>query len=181
MPEPGDIEYSQVLELTLNDVQPSVAGPKRPQDRLLLPEVKSKFRELFHKPLAESGYNKPTEELSKRFAIHAAAPTSTVTGGGAQASETVPQRAPHQVHPNESAKNTSGQTELEMMNNRPTPDRVEKAQDGPIAKEVHDVGHGDVLIAAITSCTNTSNPSVMLAAGCLRRKPSNEGLKYAQQ
>src|SRR6185436_3587871 len=66
MPEPGDIEYSQVLDLDLKDVQPSVAGPKRPQDRLLLPEVKSKFRELFHKPLTESGYNKPVDELGKR-------------------------------------------------------------------------------------------------------------------
>ncbi len=177
MPEPGDIEYSQVLELDLKDVQPSVAGPKRPQDRLLLPEVKSKFRELFHKPLAESGYNKPTEELAKRFAIHSAAPTSTVAGGGAQANESVPQRAPNQAHPNESVKNTSTQTEVEMMNNRPTPDRVDKAPDAPIAKEVHDVGHGDVLIAAITSCTNTSNPSVMLAAGLLAKKAVERGLK----
>src|SRR3954463_13373309 len=78
MPEPGDIEYSQVVELDLGDVKPSVAGPKRPQDRLLLPELKQRFRELFQKPLAESGYNKNAEDLDKRFAIHSACPPATV-------------------------------------------------------------------------------------------------------
>jgi aconitate hydratase len=177
MPESGDIEYSQTLELNLADVQPSVAGPKRPQDRLLLPELKQKFRELFTKPLADSGYNKTAEDLTKRFAIAAACPPTTVAGGGAQASESAPVRAAHQKSPNESVKNTSAQTELEMMNNRPTPDRVDKASDTPLSREVHDVGHGDVLIAAITSCTNTSNPSVMLAAGLLAKKAVERGLR----
>src|SRR5205085_272276 len=120
MPERGDIEYSQLLELNLKDIEPSVAGPKRPQDRLLLPELKSKFRELFQKPLAESGYNKAAEDFGKRFAIQSPSHSATVAGGGAQASETVPARAAHQANPNESTKNTSALGELEMMNNRPT-------------------------------------------------------------
>ncbi|HEV8542300.1 MAG TPA: aconitate hydratase [Verrucomicrobiae bacterium] len=175
MPESGDIEYSQIVELDLGDVKPSVAGPKRPQDRLLLPELKQRFRELFQKPLAESGYNKNAEDFGKRFAIHSACPPATVAGGGAQASETVPARAPHQTHPNQSVKNTSAHTELEMMNNRPTPDRVDKCADIP-SQEALDIGHGDVLIAAITSCTNTSNPSVMLAAGLVAKKAVERGL-----
>jgi aconitate hydratase len=176
MPEHGDIEYSQSLELDLKDVQPSVAGPKRPQDRLLLPELKSKFSELFTKPITESGYNKKAEDLGKRFAISVPGGSAMVEGGGAQAPESVPARAKGQENPNESAKNTSALTELEMMNNRPTPDRFEKGTDSSLARTVADVGHGDVLIAAITSCTNTSNPSVMLAAGLLAKKAVERGL-----
>jgi aconitate hydratase len=175
MPEPGDIEYSQLLELDLSAVQPSVAGPKRPQDRLILPELKQKFRELFQKPLQESGYNKSLDELGKRFAVAPGCLPGTVVGGGAQAQETLPARSPDPAKSNETVKNTSAQTELEMMNNRPTPDRVEKASETP-PKEVQDIGHGDVLIAAITSCTNTSNPSVMLAAGLLAKKAVERGL-----
>src|SRR6185436_4250471 len=74
------------------------------------------------------------------------------------------------------AQNTSAQTELEMMNNRPTPDVV-REQLQPAPPECFDVGHGDVVIAAITSCTNTSNPSVMIAAGLLARKAVERGLR----
>lgn len=176
MPEDGDIEYSQTLELDLKDVQPSVAGPKRPQDRLLLPELKSKFNELFTKPLTESGYNKKAEDLGKRFAISVPDTNCVVEGGGEQGQESMPARAKGEQNPNESSKNTSALTELEMMNNRPTPDRVEKSADKALTKSVQDVGHGDVLIAAITSCTNTSNPSVMLAAGLLAKKAVERGL-----
>src|SRR5256886_1669288 len=62
-----------------------------------------------------------------------------------------------------------------MMNNRPTPDRVEPSEPSPEVEV--ELGHGDVLIAAITSCTNTSNPSVMLAAGLLAKKAVERGLK----
>jgi len=116
IPRKGECDYSSTLELDLGDIQPAVAGPKRPQDRIELPRLKQKFIELFQKPVSENGYNKPKEALSQRFAL-----------------------------PN---------------GNRPTAD----------------VGHGDVLIAAITSCTNTSNPSVMLAAGLLARKAVEKGL-----
>jgi aconitate hydratase len=173
MPEPGNIDYSQSLELDLADVQPSVAGPKRPQDRLLLPELKSKFRELFEKPITDSGYNKPAADLGKRFAIQDDCAPAQVEGGGEQAPESIPARA--QLNPNQSTNNTSALTEIEMMNNRPTPDRVDKGSENA-THEVRDVGHGDVLIAAITSCTNTSNPSVMLAAGLLAKKAVERGM-----
>src|SRR5437773_1260857 len=94
----------------------------------------------------------------------------TVAGGGAQDSA-----------PTVSAskkKNTSVVTEEEMVNNRPTPDRVSAqalADEFPMA--VAELHHGDVLIAAITSCTNTSNPSVMLAAGLLAKKAVEKGLR----
>src|SRR6185295_6499083 len=174
MPERNDLEYSQVLELNLADVHPSVAGPKRPQDRIELPNLKNRFTELFQKPVAENGYNKTAEEMGKRVHLSAGSDRHSVqvTGGGHQA----PESAPAAETKHKTDKNTSAQTEVEMMNNRPTPDRVEKAPDKPLAKGSLDLGHGDVLIAAITSCTNTSNPSVMLAAGLLAKKAVEKGL-----
>lgn len=123
MPKAGDIEYSQTLELNLADVVPSVAGPKRPQDRIELNKLKSTFTSLFSKPVSESGYNKPAEEMSKRVAAKVGHPDSDA--------------ATHAV----------------------------------------ELGHGDVLIAAITSCTNTSNPGVMLAAGLVAKKAVEKGLQ----
>ncbi len=116
IPRQGQCAYSQVLELNLADVQPSVAGPKRPQDRIELANLKQTFGELLHQPANENGYNKPQDTLGQRF---------PVPNGGA-----------------------------------------------PLG----DLGHGDVLIAAITSCTNTSNPSVMLAAGLVAKKAVEKGL-----
>jgi aconitate hydratase A / 2-methylisocitrate dehydratase len=114
MPKQGECEYSTVLEVNLAEIRPSVAGPKRPQDRIELPALKSRFLELFQKPLGENGYNKPGELIGKRFSAQ---------GNGHR-----------------------------------------------------EVGHGDVVIAAITSCTNTSNPSVMLGAGLLAKKAVERGL-----
>jgi aconitate hydratase len=176
IPRGGECNYSTVLELNLEDVQPGVAGPKRPQDRINLPEIKSKFHELLLKPVAESGYNKSEEDLGKRFftAIGVHPKTSAVlTGGGEQAIETVPVIAQDSV----SAQNTSVWTETEMMNNRPTPDRVKHIPEEEFPRADVALGHGDVLIAAITSCTNTSNPSVMLAAGLVAKKAVEKGLK----
>src|SRR5471032_428657 len=112
------IIYSSDLELNLADVQPSVAGPKRPQDRIALPELKSKFLTALDKAVTENGFGKKGAE-----GAHA-----TVTLNGI--------RPPTDV----------------------------------------DIKHGSVLIAAITSCTNTSNPSVMLAAGLLAKKAVERGL-----
>ena len=114
IPRKGEIDYTQVLELDLSAVVPSVSGPKRPQDRIDLPKIKSRFTELFSKPVAEGGYGKAADQLTKRF---------------------------------------------------------------PAAHAERDVGHGDVLIAAITSCTNTSNPNALLAAGLLARKAVEKGLR----
>lgn len=113
IPQKDQIDYSQELELDLATVVPSVAGPKRPQDRIELPKMKQAFAAAFSKPVAESGFGKKPEDL--------ATVKAEVSG-----------------------------TKL---------------------------GHGSVLIAAITSCTNTSNPSVMLAAGLLAKKAVAKGMK----
>ncbi|MFZ5496914.1 MAG: aconitate hydratase AcnA [Verrucomicrobiota bacterium] len=118
VPQKGQIDYSQVVELDLGTVVPSVAGPKRPQDRIELNRLKESFINSFSKPVAENGFGKRAEEFS------------TVKA---------------EVSLNGHGKGT--------------------------------IGHGSVLIAAITSCTNTSNPSVMLAAGLLAKKAVEKGLK----
>ncbi|MGB0128706.1 MAG: aconitate hydratase AcnA, partial [Rhodocyclaceae bacterium] len=112
VPKAGQIDYSKVLTLDLGTVAPSLAGPKRPQDRIEIGKVKGQFSKLFSKPVAESGFNKPKEALPQRFA---------------------------------------------------TSDGI-------------DIGSGDVLIAAITSCTNTSNPGVLIAAGLVAKKAVARGL-----
>jgi aconitate hydratase len=108
----GDIDYTECLELDLDTVRTSLAGPKRPQDRIELGKMKPKFTELYSAAVASNGFAKKAEDLAKRF----------------------------------------------------------KTRDGV------DIGSGDVLIAAITSCTNTSNPSVLLAAGLLAKQAVEKGL-----
>jgi len=112
VPNKGDIDYSQTLELDLASVMPSLAGPKRPQDRIDLDQVKRTFTSLYSKPVAENGFARKSGDLNNRFK---------------------------------------------------TFDSI-------------DIGSGDVLIAAITSCTNTSNPGVLLAAGLLAKKAVELGL-----
>jgi aconitate hydratase len=167
MPRKGECSYSTLLELDLATVEPSVAGPKRPQDRVTLSNLKSKFSELLTKPLGESGYNKPADEVSRRYKVPTGGDAQIVAGGGQQAPESVPDEKIGQK------KNTNAWTENEMMNNRPTPDRVDEPK---MKKREIELGHGDVLIAAITSCTNTSNPSVMIAAGLVAKKAVEKGL-----
>ncbi|MEC4723270.1 aconitate hydratase AcnA [Noviherbaspirillum sp. CPCC 100848] len=111
-PREGDIDYSNVVTLDLGTVAPSLAGPKRPQDRIEIGNVKSNFTELFSKPVPENGFNKKPEDLETTY----------------------------------------------------------ETRDGVALR------NGDILIAAITSCTNTSNPNVMLAAGLLAKKAVEAGL-----
>ncbi|HEV2914431.1 MAG TPA: aconitate hydratase [Pyrinomonadaceae bacterium] len=176
IPRAGECDYSSLLELDLAEIRPSVAGPKRPQDRIELPALKDKFIELFQKPVKENGYGKTEQDLSNRYTVRvgrgAFKGRAAVAGGGAQETET----APHVEQLHVSEKDTSPLTEMEMMNNRPTPDRVEDIPAGEFPERFDDLGHGDIVIAAITSCTNTSNPSVMLAAGLLARKAVERGL-----
>ena len=120
MPRKGDIAYSTDLELDLAGVRPSVAGPKRPQDKIELAALKEEFRKAFSKPVAENGFGKAAADLTLAFPV---------------------------------ADGRSG------------------------SGEESQVRHGDVLIAAITSCTNTSNASVMLAAGLLAKKAVEKGLR----
>jgi aconitase A len=175
MPPGGAIEYSRLLEVDLAEVVPSVSGPKRPQDRIDLPHLKERFHDLLLKPLAENGYNKTPQEAGRRFVIRTGngkTAEQVLEGGGAQDPDTVPEAVANDV----TARNTSAETELEMMQNRPTPDRVEDVP-GEFPRALVDLGNGDVVIAAITSCTNTSNPSVMLAAGLLAKKAVAKGLR----
>jgi len=160
MPTSGSIDYSTTLEVELAEVTPSVAGPKRPQDRIELANLKSKFTELFSQPVTNNGYNKPQEELHRRHAQKFGDAEVPISGGGLQNQESFNSGAPLNV--------------VEMVNNRPTPNPVDLSN-----SPVHsvDLGHGDVLIAAITSCTNTSNPSVLLAAGLLAKKAAAKGLR----
>ena len=176
IPRKGECNYSSVLELDLADIRPSVAGPKRPQDRIELPDLKERFAALLQKPATDGGYGKSAEEISSRYFTRigtidiAKAPLG---GGGEQRPESVPIAAGGVVTPS----NTSVWTETEMVNNRPTPDRLVEVHPEEFPRADVDLGHGDVLIAAITSCTNTSNPSVMLAAGLLAKKAVERGLQ----
>jgi aconitate hydratase len=177
IPRQGECDYSTVLELDISTIKPSVAGPKRPQDRIELPRLKDKFLELFEKPASENGYGKSQADLQQRFNVSVGRnafkqESPALTGGGEQGTETAPVVEENHV----SKKDTSPLTELEMMNNRPTPDRIDEIPPGAFPERFDDLGHGDVVIAAITSCTNTSNPSVMIAAGLLAKKAVERGL-----
>jgi aconitate hydratase len=116
IPDKGQCKYSSVLELNLGDIEPVISGPKRPQDRISLSQLKDAFHELLQKSAKEDGYGKPASEIGKAYSL----------SRGTQ--------------------------------------------------EAEELKHGDVLIAAITSCTNTSNPSVMIAAGLLAKKAVERGL-----
>ena len=155
IPAEGEVDYSQVVELDLGTVAPSLAGPKRPQDRITLTDVAAKFTELFSAPIADNGFNQPAARLGMRFALaadngHAATDAASVAPGA--------------------ARNVS-----EMVANRPTRDAADTR--GTELPQVQSLRNGDVLIAAITSCTNTSNPSVLLAAGLLAKKAVQAGLR----
>jgi len=113
VPTAADIDYTKLVKLDLATVAPSLSGPKRPQDRIELGHVKSKFSQLYSAGAADNGFNQPAEKLMMGF----------------------------------------------------------KTSDGI------EIRNGDVLIAAITSCTNTSNPGVLLAAGLLAKKAVEAGLK----
>ncbi len=173
IPGAGDVDYSTVIDLDLGTVNPAVAGPKRPQDRIELSNLDNRFVELFTKAAADGGYGKNSDDLAKRFPVSMGLRSAdTAEGGGEQSQKS----APESVHDSVTSENTNPLTEIEMMNNRPTPDRVDYAEEEcPVIETT--IGNGDVLIAAITSCTNTSNPSVMIAAGIVAKKAAEKGMK----
>lgn len=176
IPKEGECQYSLVLGLDLASITPSVAGPKRPQDRIELSALKKQFSELLRKPISEGGYGKSDEESAARYFTRIGTidiARAAIGGGGTQ----LPRSIPLPVDASGTSKaGTSVWTETEMVNNRPTPDRVAELHPEEFPHAEVDLGHGDVLIAAITSCTNTSNPSVMLAAGLLAKKAVERGL-----
>ncbi|MCA1579446.1 MAG: aconitate hydratase [Acidobacteria bacterium] len=176
MPREGECEYSVVFDLDLSSIVPSVAGPKRPQDRIELVKLKDQFSALMIKSASEGGYGKTEDDLPTRYHVKIGTGRQAVlAGGGEQRPETVP--AAVQAHVSE--QNTSVWTETEMVNNRPTPDRLAEIPEDEFQTGDELVGHGDILIAAITSCTNTSNPSVMLGAGLLAKKAVERGLRVS--
>ena len=159
----GDIDYSQVVSLDLGDVTPSLAGPKRPQDRIELGNVAAQFASLFSQPIASNGFNQSADVLATRHLLpHAGSDQLNQPPG----ERPTPAGAPRMV--------------VEMEANRPTlaaaRSKIDKV---PVDNRGISIGNGDVLIAAITSCTNTSNPSVLLAAGLLAKKAVEAGLKVA--
>ena len=166
VPLAGEVDYSQVVKLDLGSVTPSLAGPKRPQDRIELGKVAGQFADLFSKPNAENGFNQPAERLLQRHRVGCGE-------GGPAEDAPAPQLG-------------AARSVVEMVGNRPTLATAQNASqastvtvcdlpsDGDKALRI---GNGDVLIAAITSCTNTSNPSVLLAAGLLAKKAVEAGLK----
>ncbi|HEY8923219.1 MAG TPA: aconitate hydratase [Polyangia bacterium] len=164
VPARGQCDYTSVLDLDLGGVESSVAGPKRPQDRIPLGSLKEEFAALLASP---DGYGKSADERGRFARVRLGEGTAPRPGGGDQTYHDLVERRP---------ENTSALTESEMMNNRPTPNRT--GQSGPSAGSptTVELRHGDVVIAAITSCTNTSNPAVMLAAGLLAKKAVQLGL-----
>jgi len=168
IPRKGEIDYSVDLELNLSDVQPAVAGPKRPQDRINLPALGETFRSLLQTPVKDGGYGMKDVDLDAKHLVQLNG--SPPSDGDMPSSD---KNGP-------SIELGEERNKAEMVNNRPTPDTAKELKDSaadPFQHGESRIGHGSVLIAAITSCTNTSNPSVMLAAGLLAKKAVERGLK----
>jgi aconitate hydratase A / 2-methylisocitrate dehydratase len=170
IPRAGQCDYSQVIVLDLGSVRGSVSGPRRPQERIDLPDLGRRFAELLAAP-PPAGFGKAVEEGRKRWRRRTGTVSGLVRGGGEQDAASLPDGR---------QANTSTLTEVEMMNNRPTPNEVEAASLGGTEDDV-ELGHGDVVIAAITSCTNTSNPGLMIAAGLLAKKAVERGLRVRDE
>src|SRR5881275_328490 len=169
MPLRGEIDYSVDIDLDLAQVQPSVAGPKRPQDRINLPDLEKTFRELLEKPVRDGGYGKQNVDLREKHLVE--------LNGSAPRDEEM-----FSTDKKEDQGISAGDelNKIEMIANRPTPDpgkEIEAESRDVFTHGRTHVGHGSVLIAAITSCTNTSNPSVMIAAGLLAKKAVERGLR----
>ena len=152
------IDYSKTLELDLRSIQPSIAGPKRPQDRIVLGEVKDKFNHLLQSSADEGGYG--VKDLKKQVALHSEGSFTIQDDEGGT----------------ERNGKSAGWSEDEMLTNRPLTHPLAPAgySESPFDIKLQ---HGSIVIAAITSCTNTSNPSVMLGAGLLAKKAVEKGLR----
>lgn len=147
-----EIKFSEYLELDLSTVVPSISGPKRPQDRIILTESKAQFREDLRNYVKEDLADGSLDE-----AIDESFPASDSPSFTASSS-----------HPSDVAPHAHGP----KSNGRPSNKVSVKTADG----REFELDHGAVSIASITSCTNTSNPSVMLAAALLARNAVDKGL-----
>jgi aconitate hydratase len=169
MPLKGEIDYSVEIDLDLAEVQPSVAGPKRPQDRINLPDLEKTFRALLEKPVRDGGYGKQNVDLREKHLVEL---NGSAPRNGEMAS--TDKKEDQGINPGDELN------KIEMVSNRPTPDpgkEIEAESSDVFTHGRTRIGHGSVLIAAITSCTNTSNPSVMIAAGLLAKKAVERGLR----
>ncbi len=166
IPRKGEVDYTVEIDLDLDSIVPGVAGPKRPQDRINLPELKSTFEGLIEKSVADGGYGKSAADLAIRIPVHI---------NGAASAGTEPTLLSTDFKGDGHLPEGEPRHKEEMLENRPTGDKV---SDYPSPYRTADVtvGNGTVLIAAITSCTNTSNPSVMLGAALLAKKAVERGL-----
>jgi aconitate hydratase len=163
VPQSGQIDYTRVVTLDLGTVAPSLSGPRRPQDRIELGHVAEQFGSLFSKPPAENGFNQPAAHLLTRHLV--------------RAKDVRVEEAEHPVPRTPSVEPGAPRGVEEMDANKPTlaAAQAEASSEQPPVADMT-IGNGDVLIAAITSCTNTSNPSVMIAAGLLAKKAVEAGL-----
>jgi aconitate hydratase len=180
IPRKGEVDYSVDLDVDLSTVVPAVAGPKRPQDRIELTQLKETFTGLFTKSVPDGGYGKGADLLSRRFPVHLDpnAPLNPIAENAASNAAPTDSGNGMEGKGGKELGETAGHTE--MITNRPTatPASLIAAEPEPNFREGDvKIGHGSVLIAAITSCTNTSNPSVMLAAGLLAKKAVERGLR----
>ncbi|MGJ8652816.1 MAG: aconitate hydratase [Opitutaceae bacterium] len=161
IPKKGDVDYSVDLELDISTIVPCVSGPKRPQDRIEVPALKERFSKLLETPTAEGGFGIDKTDLTKTIRV-----TEPFAAGGRD--------EPAGGVTDLSADEEAAMNEAEMVTNRPATPSEGEHHDPTTLPEI---AHGQVLIAAITSCTNTSNPSVMIAAGLVARKAREKGLK----
>jgi len=145
-------DYTEVVEFDLSTVEPSLAGHKRPQDRIPMGDVKSHFRQLVHGELEDDLSDDLDEDALQRWLGEGGGGGDVATDGGAMAK---PARQP-----------ADGPDLGDLTK------RVPVEIDG----EEVEIGHGSVVVSAITSCTNTSNPSVMIAAGLLAKNAVERGL-----
>lgn len=161
IPAAGECDYTDTLELDLATIVPSVAGPKRPQDRIDVPALRESFNTLFEAPVAEGGFGRDASTRDFRAAVHMPTPAGFSEND--------------MLSTDEGDKIGTERNVAEMTTNRPAETSAAVVEEAFNAFET-EIGHGSVLIAAITSCTNTSNPSVMLAAGLLAKKANTKGL-----
>jgi aconitate hydratase len=165
IPKKGQIDFTKVVELDLSSLKPCVAGPKRPQDRIALSDLKTKFKELLSAPASAGGYDKKASELKKTVCLHSKGffvVEAPIDAGGTKSIG--------------DSKNESW-SEQEMVTNRPMTEPVVPPGYNEAVAYEKTLTHGSVVIAAITSCTNTSNPFVMIGAGLLAKKAVEKGLK----
>jgi aconitate hydratase len=167
IPDKGECDYTDLLELDLSTIVPAVAGPKRPQDRIDVPALRDTFNALFIAPVSAGGFGLAADQRERRVKFSMKERPGVSIGSLLSTDESHERFEGAEKH------------EVEMVANRPSPDVVvdpDYFAEGP--REV-ELTHGSVLIAAITSCTNTSNPSVMLAAGLVAKKANALGLTVA--